>query len=72
MGKKLEMRYNAGQREDGIMLIKIRKLRQPGEWMKTIDGIKIEKSTLADNWMQQIQWSSGKSHNSLCTLHQGC
>ena len=31
VGKKIEMEYNAGQKEDSIMLIKIRKLMQPGE-----------------------------------------
>ena len=31
VGKKIEMEYNAGQKEDSIMLIKIRKLLQPNE-----------------------------------------
>ena len=51
MGKKIEMKQDAGQRDDGIMLINIRKLMQPGEQMKTMDRMKIEKSTLADDWI---------------------
>ena len=54
LGKKIEIEYNTGQKEDFIMLIKIRKLMQPDEQKEARDQMKIKKSTLADDGMQQI------------------
>ena len=54
LGKKIEIQHNTGQKEDFIMLIKIRKLMQPDEQKKARDQMKIKKSTQADDGMQQI------------------
>ena len=51
LGKKIEIQHNTGQKEDFIMLIKI---RQPDEQKEARDQMKIKKSTLADDGMQQI------------------
>ena len=45
LGKKIEIQHNTGQKEDFIMLIKI---RQPDEQKEARDQRTIERSTLAD------------------------
>ena len=59
--KKIEIQHNTGQKEDFIMLIKI---RQPDEQKEARDQMKIKKSTLVDDDMQHIQWSLVIAHDS--------
>ena len=61
LGKKIEIQHNTGQKEDFIMLIKI---RQPDEQKEARDQMKIKKSTLVDDDMQHIQWSLVIAHDS--------
>ena len=61
LGKKIEIQHNTGQKEDFIMLIKI---RQPDEQKEARDQMKIKKSTLVDDDMQHIQWSLVLVHDS--------
>ena len=61
LGKKIEIQHNTGQKEDFIMLIKI---RQSDEQKEARDQMKIKKSTLVDDDMQHIQWSLVIAHDS--------
>ena len=61
LGKKIEIQHNTGQKEDFIMLIKI---RQHDEQKEARDQMKIKKSTLVDDDMQHIQWSLVIAHDS--------
>ena len=61
LGKKIEIQHNTGQKEDFMMLIKI---RQPDEQKEARDQMKIKKLTLVDDDMQHIQWSLVIAHDS--------
>ena len=63
VGKKMEIEYNSGEKEDGIMLIKIRKFIQANEQKEADEQMEANKLMLANAPMLEFSWAQSSIIN---------